>query len=197
MELEQLHWSNAGWNGVATMKQAHLVLIFGGTGQLTPEHLATLRTFYPEAMMIGCSTAGEIIDVRVHDDSLAVTAITFDSSRIKLARQTVASADDSRQAGETLAGELLGDELKHVFLLSDGLKVNGTELVNGLKAVLPPGVEVTGGLSGDGANFQQTLVIADDARRNPDNWPRSASTAMPSRSATVRWAAGIHSARTA
>ncbi|NTV96833.1 MAG: hypothetical protein HGA75_15700 [Thiobacillus sp.] len=163
MKTEQLHRTTAGWNRAPAMNDAQLVLIFGGTGQLTPARHAEISAFYPGAILLGCSTSGEILDTRVHDDSVAVTAIAFEHTPIKLARSQVASADDSRRAGETLAGELLAPDLRHVFVLSDGLKVNGTELVEGFKAVLPRGIEVTGGLSGDGARFQQTLVIADEA----------------------------------
>ncbi|TCJ18036.1 hypothetical protein EZJ19_03785 [Parasulfuritortus cantonensis] len=164
MRTEQLHWTGtAGWNRAPARADAGLVLIFGGTDVLTGERLAELRAFYPAAILLGCSTAGEILDTRVYDDSLAVTAVTFADTRLRLATRAVASAADSRPAGAQLAGELLGSDLRHVFLLSDGLAVNGTELVEGLKSVLPPGIEVTGGLSGDGARFQRTLVVADGA----------------------------------
>src|SRR5213079_1204094 len=55
--------------------------------------------------------------------------------------------------------------LVHVLVMSDGLQVNGSELVRGLTAHLPAGVGVSGGLSADGARFQKTLVcFADGAR---------------------------------
>jgi len=47
----------------------------------------------------------------------------------------------------------------HVFVLSDGLRVNGSELVRGLSQHLPLGVTITGGLAGDGDRFQQTQVM--------------------------------------
>jgi hypothetical protein len=53
--------------------------------------------------------------------------------------------------------------LTHVLVLSDGLKVNGTELVRGLRGSLPGAVAVTGGLAGDGPDFLQTLVCSNDA----------------------------------
>jgi hypothetical protein len=49
----------------------------------------------------------------------------------------------------------------HVFVLSDGLQVNGSELVGGLASALPPHVSITGGLSGDGDRFESTLVVLD------------------------------------
>jgi len=51
--------------------------------------------------------------------------------------------------------------LVHVLVLSDGLMVNGSELARGLRENLPEGVAVTGGLAGDGADFKQTLVYAN------------------------------------
>jgi hypothetical protein len=46
-----------------------------------------------------------------------------------------------------------------VFVLSDGLAVNGSELVKGLNSALPSNVVITGGLAGDGDRFQRTWVI--------------------------------------
>jgi FIST-like protein len=51
---------------------------------------------------------------------------------------------------------------------SDGLHVNGSELVNGLTARVPPGVSITGGLSGDGARFEETAVLWDAKPRAPE-----------------------------
>jgi hypothetical protein len=53
--------------------------------------------------------------------------------------------------------------LVHVFVLSDGLRVNGSDLVRGLTQQLPKQVTVTGGLAGDGDRFQETLVFWNDA----------------------------------
>jgi len=51
--------------------------------------------------------------------------------------------------------------LRSVFVLSDGLNVNGSELVKGLNSRLPGNVVVTGGLAGDGDRFRRTWVIQD------------------------------------
>jgi len=54
-----------------------------------------------------------------------------------------------------------------VLVLSDGLSVNGTALVSGLREVLPAGVAITGGLAGDGSRFQKTFVgLGADVRRD-------------------------------
>ncbi len=167
MRTEQSHWvAGSGWSRGAELRQAQLVLIFGHGDALTDDRLAEIRASYPAALLLGCSTAGEIIDTRVHDDSIVATAVAFSRTRLRLTHRAVATAADSRAAGAALADELLASDLRHVFLLSDGLGVNGTDLVEGLKSVLPAGIEVTGGLSADGARFQQTLVIADGPARS-------------------------------
>jgi hypothetical protein len=54
--------------------------------------------------------------------------------------------------------------LRGIFVLSDGMRVNGSELVNGLNEALPPGTVVTGGLAGDGDRFQKTWVLCQRQR---------------------------------
>jgi hypothetical protein len=63
--------------------------------------------------------------------------------------------------GEQLACDLAAKDLVHVFVLAEGLKVNGSELVKGLRDGLPSSVAVTGGLAGDGARFERTVVCLD------------------------------------
>ncbi len=141
---------------------AQLVLIFGSTARLQePESFAAVRAAYPRAILFGCSTAGEICGTRVLDESLTLTAVQFERTGLRLAKVTVADAGCSRHAGESLAAGLPHEGLSHVLVLSDGLRVNGTELTNGLKSALPERVVVTGGLSGDGERFTRTLVCAD------------------------------------
>ena len=61
--------------------------------------------------------------------------------------------------GEALARSLAAPDLRAIFVLSDGLSVNGTELLRGIHRSVPPSVVVTGGLAGDGSRFKQTWVL--------------------------------------
>jgi hypothetical protein len=172
MKIEQRCWTaGQGWRPAApgAMKDpAHLVLVFGATSLLRDhDHLTRLGRIYPGAHILGCSTAGEIHGTRVLDDSLVVTAVHFESTPIQGAKIKLDTVKSSREAGERLARHLKSEGLAHVFVLSDGLKVNGSDLVKGLVDNLPPHVSVTGGLSGDGSRFQETLV-AWDGPAEPD-----------------------------
>jgi hypothetical protein len=148
--------------------QAQLVLVFGSSSLLkNPDTLKTIRTNFPKAVIFGCSTAGEIASTQVTDNSLVLTAVEFEHTTLKCVSASIKNADESASVGENLASSLDQDGLAHVLVLSDGLCVNGTDLVKGLSSKLPSGVAITGGLSGDGERFQETWVIADGkASRN-------------------------------
>ena len=170
MKLEQRRWTEAsGWivtRAGESMSAAQLVLFFGGRSALAlPDILDDLRSEYPEAQLVGCSTAGEICETSVYDDSVVATAISFDSTRVRTTCHALNEAGDSRAVGARLATDLASEGLVHVFVLAEGLKVNGSELVDGMRAGLPPDVAVTGGLAGDGTLFERTTVICNDAVR--------------------------------
>jgi len=99
----------------------------------------------------------------VRDDSLVVTAVRFEHTALKLVHAVIGESGDSREVGKLLAKALPPQQLAHVLVLSDGLKVNGSELARGLRENLPTGVAVTGGLAGDGTAFKHTLVCADSS----------------------------------
>jgi len=166
MQVEQRSWrQETGWlpeGAPALSRDADLVLVFGSSAIIRDsERLLEVESAYPTATVMGCSTAGEICDTRVYDDSLVTTAVRFDHTTVEGTRVNVDECAGSFEAGERLARALSRDDLVHVFVLSDGIKVNGSELVRGLLSDLPPGVTVTGGLSGDGDRFQRTSAFVD------------------------------------
>jgi len=73
------------------------------------------------------------------------------------------TADGSAAAGAALAQALAAPDLVHVLVISEGLDINGEALVRGLGEKLPSGVSVTGGLSADGEQFQETAVLFGQA----------------------------------
>jgi len=124
-----------------------------------PELWAELAQASPRAAMIGCSTAGEIDQTRIRDESITVAAVRFEHTRVRQAGSQLEMAADSHVAGGRIAAELAAPDLKAVLVLSRGTDVNGSELVAGLSARLPENVVVTGGLAGDGARFGSTWVM--------------------------------------
>jgi hypothetical protein len=166
MKIEQKRWTEAkGWEPESPSRlgeSAQLVLLFGNTSILKQQrYFDEIKKAYPKAHLFGCSTAGEIYGAQVSDDSLVITAVSFEHTQLRGAKTKITDIEKSFQAGEELAQSLDREGLTHVLVLSDGLKINGSDLVRGLKKHLPENVAVTGGLSGDGGRFEETLVIWD------------------------------------
>ncbi|MCB9191450.1 MAG: FIST C-terminal domain-containing protein [Flavobacteriales bacterium] len=163
MKTEQKQWTaEGGWQdikGAGLNGSADLVFVFGSRKLLEDSSkYDEVRSFYPSANILMGSTSGEIMEDLVYDDSLAVTAVDFEKTTIKVASLNINDAKDSFDAGVKMAEELSGEGLAHVFLLTDGLHVNGSEIVKGINSKLENEVPCTGGLAGDAANFEKTLV---------------------------------------
>lgn len=126
-----------------------------------PGPISELAAAYPNSKIIGCSSAGEIVGPLVNDASISVAVMQFEQSRIAVASAEIKDPANSFAIGEQLANQLAHDDLCSVLVLSDGLNVNGSELVKGFSSTLAPHVVVTGGLAADGDRFQRTWVIRD------------------------------------
>ncbi len=166
MLIEQTCWSGAhGWHPAASGRlsaSAQLVLVFGSRAALCGTDVVDdIRRAYPSAHITGCSTAGEIFDTRVLDDCAVATAIAFRDTPLAFASVPLADSAASEEAGASLGRLITSGDLRHVLVLSDGLHVNGSELVRGLARVLPDDVTVTGGLSADGTRFAETAVVVN------------------------------------
>jgi hypothetical protein len=141
-----------------------LLVAFGAAGYMDdPGPLKALIAAYPRARTIGCSTAGEIFGNSITDGTLSVAICKFDQTELRSASAPVLETSGSEAAGRALATQLMAPDLRGVIVISDGLNVNGTELLRGLNAILPPSVVVTGGLAGDGSRFARTWVLHEGA----------------------------------
>jgi hypothetical protein len=124
---------------------------------------------YPKSIVVGCSSAGEIHGTTVKDKSLSVSVAKFEKTDLALASFEVDGPADSFTTGQSLAKKLSAAKpgLRAIMILSEGLNVNGSELVRGVNSVLDDSIIVTGGLSGDGSRFKQTWVaIGPKVRSN-------------------------------
>ncbi|HVD83311.1 MAG TPA: FIST N-terminal domain-containing protein [Bradyrhizobium sp.] len=168
MHSQQITWNpQAGWTPVKAETEKVSLVFYFGTRQMLAcgKRFSELREMFPAAHILGCSTGGQISNSDISDDEIVAAAISFDATRLQLVRQDISDAQQSRNCGETIGRALQREDLAGIFVLSDGLNVNGSELVNGLVAAIGPNIPLTGGLAGDGADFTETLVGGDCAPR--------------------------------
>ena len=154
------HWSIKSRPRIDSRRT--LVLLFGPSSLLdSADPLSEVIGDYRESVVLGCSTAGEILGTQIFDESVSAAIVRFDHTDLRMASAPAQSADDSFAAGQNIAKQLNDARLKGILVLSDGLCVNGSELVRGLNSEVPDSVVVTGGLAGDGDRFRRTWVLQD------------------------------------
>jgi hypothetical protein len=136
-----------------------LVLGFGEKNILANENIyQLLKDKYCNAAIVLCSTSGEIYNDTVQDNTVSISAIEFEKTTVQSVSVNIDDFANSFEAGEALVKQLSMDSLSYIMIISDGAKVNGSELVRGVNVVVQNKVPITGGLAGDAARFQSTLV---------------------------------------
>lgn len=144
-----------------------LVICFGASDiQTISEGLADVKNSFKKSIIIGCSTAGEIFQDELYENSLSIIVLKFEKTEIRLKNLEIKSANESLQIAKDIAQDLKDDELKAIFILSDGLNINGSQLTKGFNETLSKDVIVTGGLAGDDARFEKTWVLVDNEAKS-------------------------------
>ena len=137
-----------------------LLLVFGAVEHFTAAALhESLCQAFPEAYLLGCSTAGEITPDGVDDGTCTITALHFDKVELIQADTRLAGMDDSYGAGRRIGEQLASVDLKAVLVFGPGVKINGSGLVNGISSVIGDAIPITGGLAGDHGAFKQTFTL--------------------------------------
>ncbi len=120
-----------------------------------------IYSLFPNSHIIGASTAGEIRGDELQENSLVLSIVKFENTSLKLVTQHIDSSKNSFNIGQNIANSLYNDSLKNIFILSDGLNINGSQLTSGLASIVHSDVIVSGGLAGDGDRFHSTWVLVD------------------------------------
>jgi hypothetical protein len=170
MKTRLHHFIDGNWRGDESSinpSKCQLVFAFGSSEQLLlPGNLDHLRNAYPNADLVTASTAGEIIHDGVYDNSIVATAIELEQSTLKSVKTHINEHVSSFEAGLFLKEQLQSDDLSGIFIISDGLMVEGSELVRGFNHENSKNIPITGGLAGDAARFQNTYTSLNEAPGN-------------------------------
>lgn len=169
MQIEQIRWKDEekGWEVFNSQLDNHqkvqLVIVFGDRDLIqNDERYRELNSRYPSAQIIGGSTAGNILGASITDKDIVATAVYFEKSGIKIITSDIENPTDLESKSSEIVTRLKNEDnnLKHIFVLSDGIHFNGSELAKGIN--IQTDVSTTGGLVGDGDKFEETYVISDN-----------------------------------
>lgn len=148
-----------------------LVLLFGEIGSRQDQH-AALRSVcatFPRSIKSGGSRGSDIYEGRLEEYALVLAVIRFDKSRLKRAEYTVTSTEDSHTAGDALGKALRHDDLRGVFLIGAGERIDEEALTDGINRSLPKQVVVTGGVTTHNYRRQSTHILSEDCHPRTDH----------------------------
>lgn len=167
MQLTTITWSRSdGWSrdlaGLDALDSPRTLALAFGDRELDtdPRPLHDLSRALGRSHVVGCSSSGTFCGPELDRADLVVALARFERTVVTTASVPVTDAAASLAAGRALAADLHRPDLRAAFVLSDGLGVNGSDLVRGLRSGLPPEAIVTGGLAGDAARFERTWTYA-------------------------------------
>ena len=166
MKVDNLDWSpTTSWTmrtQSVPSSDAHLVLYFGACEHLADgARHAELRQRFPRAVILGCS-GSSVLDSGASDHvTVTAASVSFKHARVTLASVELAMHATAEDCGRELVRQLDAPDLSGIFVLGDGTRLNGSALLRGMSDAVRRDIPVSGGLAGDDARFEETLVAAN------------------------------------
>ncbi|WP_404305762.1 FIST signal transduction protein [Neorhodopirellula lusitana] len=155
--------SSRGWSAPFPKVDSDktLVLVFAACEFCTDQGpLLEIENAYPNSVVVGCGTRGQVFEGDLQTESISVGIIRFRSTTIKTGFAPVEHFDQSRQAGVCLAEAIADKHLSGVLLFADGLLTEATDFVRGIQDVLPSNIPIAGGMASD-HRMEHTWVYRD------------------------------------
>lgn len=161
MKIRQDVFEDRNWSTLKSSSgiKPQLVLCFGKREILAqPYWFTDLRAQFPDATIVSTSSSGEVCNKSFIEDSIVATALEFEQTNIIVASVNIKAYNDSSLAGDALAAKLPLNNLRFVLLFSDGILVNGGDLIASLSEALKNKIPVAGGMAGDDEKFIETVI---------------------------------------
>lgn len=165
MQLEELVWDGSRWvskiDAPIESSTVQLIFLFGDVSAIEDEaHVNYFKSRYPNAHIVGASTAGTIESGALSEHSLVATLVSFEHGWVEVVSADNLDNDTLEQKAHELIEQLPQENLKHIFIVMEGMKLNGSLVVRGVNNTSKK-TPVTGGLAGDQFTFERTLVVCD------------------------------------
>lgn len=120
----------------------------------------SLQIKYTHTLVIGGTTAGEIIDQDVMDGSLILSAVKFSDTKVKLyGKDLPTDIHNYYDIGASFVQDMDQEDLKHLFIISDVQTLHASNLLKGINSQLKSHVSVTGGLAGRESYIGTNYII--------------------------------------
>jgi len=165
MKIEQTIWNKKNqWKKLVSEEGIipQIVFLFGDNKAIRDQDaIGFARSQYPHARIFGGTSAFEINQEGFSENSIVVTAVEFNKVELQFAKASL-TANTSQEAAASLASQITDkSNIGHLFVLCEGLDVNGGRVVDALVKNFP-GVSISGGMAADKNTVLPNYLILDD-----------------------------------
>jgi hypothetical protein len=179
MKIENLIWSfSEGWNQISDniedKTKANLIFVFGTVSALKINlYWNELREKYPNAIIVGGSSAGNILQTSLSETDIIASVIAFEQDTKAILENfeidiKINEQEKSFEIGKNIvktfkeSSKKLSLPLKHIILFVGDSKINSSILIKGINQESKNEIMVSGGLMGEETfSFKETAVIAN------------------------------------
>ena len=164
--IDKLFFDSDGWKlsnrEIRDNQDCSIVFLFGESEAIKESRIYDdLKQRYPKAFIVGASSAGNIFDAEISKYPIVASAVQFEKSFVKTSTVDFTDDTDIDKLTSKLLSQLPQDNLQHIFILFDGLNINGSQVIRGLNNARGT-FSVSGGIAGDGDRFMESLVVSDE-----------------------------------
>lgn len=171
MKSKTYLFSNSKWNKPLPefkVSENTCVIVFGNNKEV----VSKIQKDYPGLNLIGSMSSGNIYNGSHHestnsgDDNLVLTYWEFETTKVKIHWHEFGGYDFSFKAGTQMMTKFDPNGLAGLFVLAEGLNVNGAKLAEGMQSLNHSNIPVIGGLSADNMKFEETCVYTPDGPKS-------------------------------
>ena len=159
--IELLTWLEDEWD-TSNLPKSLLVQIFDGS--LDKEHVEEIsriiKKHLPHALIVGSSSAGEIIGGKIHEGTTLISVTGFDNTAL----EAFNSQGDAYATGKSMASTLIKSDTKCIIIFVDGLDYALDQLLTGFRDGGGDETILIGGVSGDNYSFDDSSFILHDTQ---------------------------------
>ncbi|PHR58875.1 MAG: hypothetical protein COA44_01655 [Arcobacter sp.] len=154
-------WLKSQWQDTPLAKSI-LVQIFDGSldEKKVKEVTCLIKSYIKEAIIIGSSSCGEIIDGKMHEGTLLISITSFENTDLF----SFISQEAAHVSGKNMAETLIKEDTKCIILFIDGLDYEVDEFLKSFHEAGGDKVTLVGGVSGDNYAFNNSSFIISDTQ---------------------------------
>ncbi len=124
--------------------------------------LEILQHYFPEAKIIGTTTAGSIIGGKLEDNDCVVSITTFENTALSLSHIKDISYEESFKQGEYIAQNLVTKDTKALIIFGDNTSVNAQAFLSGIKNSSHEDIVIAGGIAGITQDNNESLIVSNN-----------------------------------